>query len=68
MDVHGYCPGLAVTDNLFFYIPLTCMIMGTMLFLSGYMGELISRNGAERNAYLIEKRIGLEMEEGVLKN
>jgi hypothetical protein len=33
------------------------MIIGTQLFLAGFLGELISRNGAERNNYLIEDRI-----------
>jgi hypothetical protein len=35
------------------------MIMGTQLFLAGFIGELISRNSPERNNYLIEQKIGL---------
>jgi hypothetical protein len=33
------------------------MIIGTQLFLAGFIGELIGRNSAERNHYLIEKEI-----------
>lgn len=45
-----------VTDQPLFYIALTTMILGTQLFLAGFLGELISRNSPERNKYLIEKR------------
>lgn len=54
----NHLPTVLVTDNPYFYISLTCMILGTMLFLSGFLGELVSRSSADRNAYLIEKRIG----------
>ncbi len=47
-----------VTDNPFFFIALTTMIIGTMLFLSGFLAELVSRNAPHRNIYLIEKEIG----------
>jgi hypothetical protein len=33
------------------------MIIGTQLFLAGFIGELISRNSTERNNYLVEKRL-----------
>ncbi|MFB6342416.1 glycosyltransferase family 2 protein [Saccharicrinis sp. FJH62] len=46
-----------VTDNAFFYIALTSMIIGAQLFLSGFIAELVSRNGAERNKYLIAEKI-----------
>lgn len=46
-----------ITTNPWFYIALTCMILGTMLFLAGFLGELISRNSPARNDYLIEKKI-----------
>lgn len=46
-----------VADNPLFYIALTCMVLGTMLFLAGFLGELISRNSAVRNNYLITKKI-----------
>ena len=47
-----------ITDNPYFYIALTSMILGTMLFLTGFLAELVSRNAPQRNAYLIEKEIG----------
>ena len=40
-----------------FYLSLTAMIIGTQLFLAGFLGELISRNAPERNNYQIEKKI-----------
>ena len=46
-----------VTDSPYFYTALTMMIIGTQLFLAGFIGELVSRNSAERNNYQIEKEI-----------
>jgi glycosyltransferase involved in cell wall biosynthesis len=43
-----------------FYIALTAMIIGTQLFLAGFLGELISRNSPNRNFYLIDKKQGLD--------
>ncbi len=48
---------ILVTDNPFFYIALTCIILGTMLFLAGFLGELISRNSPGRNKYHVEERV-----------
>lgn len=48
---------ILVTDSPYFYIALTTMILGTQLFLAGFLGELVSRNSVERNKYLIDKRI-----------
>ena len=48
-----------ITMNPYFYLALTLMILGTQLFLAGFLGELISRSGAERNNYLIDKRVNL---------
>ena len=50
-------PYRLVTDSPYFYLALTAMIIGTQLFLAGFLGELISRNSAERNNYQIEKII-----------
>ncbi|MGL5891892.1 MAG: glycosyltransferase family 2 protein [Bacteroidia bacterium] len=47
-----------VTDSPWFYIALTSMIIGTQLFLAGFLGELIARSSSDRNTYLIEERIG----------
>ncbi|MDO4780372.1 MAG: glycosyltransferase family 2 protein [Bacteroides sp.] len=46
-----------VTDSPYFYLSLTAMIIGTQLFLAGFIGELILRNSGERNKYKIEKTI-----------
>ena len=46
-----------VTSSPYFYIALTMMILGTQLFMTGFLGELISRNSSERNNYKIEKVI-----------
>jgi glycosyltransferase involved in cell wall biosynthesis len=46
-----------MTDRPLFYLALVAMIIGTQLFLAGFLGELISRNGPERNHYLIEEVI-----------
>jgi glycosyltransferase involved in cell wall biosynthesis len=46
-----------VTASPYFYLSLVCIVMGTMLFLTGFLGELISRSAADRNHYLIEKEI-----------
>ncbi|MDO4957260.1 MAG: glycosyltransferase family 2 protein [Bacteroidales bacterium] len=50
-------PYRLVTENPWFYIALTTMILGSQFFLAGFLGELISRNSTERNNYQIEKEI-----------
>jgi len=50
-------PTRNVTDKPLFYLALVAMIIGTQLFLAGFLGELISRNSVSRNQYQIEKRI-----------
>ena len=50
-------PYILVTDSPYFYLALTTMILGTQLFLAGFLGELIARNSTERNKYHIEKEI-----------
>ena len=50
-------PAPLVTDSPYFYIALTMMILGTQLFLAGFLGELISRNAQNRNNYQIEKKL-----------
>ncbi|SHE72210.1 Glycosyltransferase involved in cell wall bisynthesis [Bacteroides faecichinchillae] len=50
-------PYRLVTDSPYFYLSLTAMIIGTQLFLAGFLGELISRNAPERNNYQIEKKV-----------
>lgn len=46
-----------VTDTPYFYISLTMMIIGTQLFLAGFLGDLISRNSSDRNDYQISEEI-----------
>ncbi len=50
-------PYRLVTDSPYFYLALTAMILGTQLFLTGFVGELISRNSSERNNYQIADEI-----------
>lgn len=46
-----------VTDQPLFYIALVAIILGSQLFLTGFVAELVTRNAPERNQYLIEKEI-----------
>lgn len=46
-----------VTSSPYFYLALVAMIIGTQLFLTGFLGELVSRSSSERNNYKIEKEI-----------
>lgn len=48
---------ILVTDSPYFYISLTMMILGTQLFLSGFIGELVVRNSAGRNKYEIKEEL-----------
>lgn len=45
-----------ITDQPLFYLALLAMIMGLMLFLAGFLGELISRNSPDRNKYIIREK------------
>lgn len=53
----SHTPAHLVTESPYFFIALTMMILGTQLFVAGFLGELISRNAQERNNYQIEKAI-----------
>lgn len=50
-------PHPLVTSSPYFYIALTMMILGTQLFVAGFLGDLISRNSELRNNYQIEKEL-----------
>jgi glycosyltransferase involved in cell wall biosynthesis len=52
-----HIPQRLIADSAFFYIGLASMIMGTLLFIGGFLGELVSRNATERNKYEVEKEI-----------
>lgn len=53
----SHSQGPLVTENPIFYIALTCMVIGSQLFLAGFIAELVARNSPGRNQYLIEKVI-----------
>ncbi|MDI1353383.1 MAG: glycosyltransferase family 2 protein [bacterium] len=50
-------PARLLTERPSFYISLTCMVIGSMMFLAGFLGELVLRNSSIRNQYLIDKTI-----------
>jgi len=50
-------PAPLITNTPYFYIALTSMIIGTQLFLAGFIGELITRNSSERNRYIVSETI-----------
>jgi glycosyltransferase involved in cell wall biosynthesis len=54
---HFLIPTRDVTDKPLFYLALLAMIIGTQLFLAGFLGELISRASSDRNRYQIEKKL-----------
>lgn len=55
---HGL-PNILVTQNPWFYISLTLMVIGTQFFLAGFLGELILRSKREKDRYLISKTTGI---------
>ena len=52
-----------VTDSPYFYLALVTIVLGTQLFLTGFVAELIGRNSPTRNVYLIEKELNLNDED-----
>ena len=48
-------PARLITDSPYFYLTLVGMILGVQMFLTGFLGEIVSRNSQERNNYKIEK-------------
>ncbi len=53
----NHVPQRLIADSAVFYIALSSMIIGSLLFIGGFLGELISRSSPERNKYEIEKEI-----------
>jgi len=49
-----------VTDSPYFYIALAVMIIGSFLFLTGFLAELVNRRSSDRNRYLIKDRLNLK--------
>lgn len=56
-------PYILVTDSPYFFIALTLMLLGTQLFLAGFIGELIARNASGRNNYEIDHQLNLDLSE-----
>lgn len=59
IDLSNGVYGDLLSNHASFFIALTAMIIGTQLFLAGFLGDLISRNSDRRNDYLIEEQINL---------
>lgn len=58
MKIHALCTvgtSMLLGTNPYFHLSILAMILGCMLFLAGFLGELIIRNSQDRNNYLIEK-------------
>lgn len=51
------CSHISLTNSVWFYVSILFILMGTMLFLAGFLGELVCRNSSTRNQYLIEKEL-----------
>lgn len=58
VNMSRHLPFRQVTDQPLFFIAILAMILGCMLFLAGFISELIVRNSPDRNKYLISDRIG----------
>ncbi|HYW96217.1 MAG TPA: glycosyltransferase family 2 protein [Bacteroidales bacterium] len=52
---------ILITDSPYFFLAITAMIIGTQLFVSGFLGELVSRNSPERNEYFIDEELNSEV-------
>lgn len=50
---------ILVTSNPWFYIALTSMILGTLLFLAGFLGELIIKSNLQQKHYKIKQKLNL---------
>ena len=53
--MHHGLPYKLITESPYFFLAITAMILGTQLFLAGFLGELVSRNSQDRNKYQIEE-------------
>ena len=56
-DIANHVKYRNITDNTLFYIALVAVILGSQLFLTGFVAEMISRNSPERNNYQIDKTL-----------
>jgi glycosyltransferase involved in cell wall biosynthesis len=60
INIYNHAYVRDVTDQPLFYLALISMVIGTQLFLAGFLGELIARNSPNRNTYLVEKELNTE--------
>jgi glycosyltransferase involved in cell wall biosynthesis len=51
-----------ITESPYFYLSFTAMIIGSQLFLAGFIAELNARNSTDRNSYLIERKTESKVE------
>ena len=58
--MHAGHPYSLVTDSPYFYLALTLMLLGSQMFLAGFVGELVARNAPGRNHYEIDSEINTE--------
>lgn len=61
--LHHGIKAILVADSPYFYISLTLMIIGSLLFLTGFLAEMISRISVDRNRYLVSKTVNIEDED-----
>ncbi|MEN8186255.1 MAG: glycosyltransferase family 2 protein [Bacteroidota bacterium] len=59
IKLYNHKPTILITDNPWFYIALVSMIIGSQLFLAGFIGELIMRSKRDETRYSISKRLNL---------
>lgn len=60
VKLYQHKPTILITDNPWFYIALTCMILGSQLFLAGFLGELILRSKKKPKRYKISEKVNLQ--------
>lgn len=58
--VYHHLPARLIVHRPSFYIALTCMILGTLLFVAGFLAEMINRNSTIRNKYLIDEKMNIQ--------
>ncbi len=58
-DMYHGNPYILVTDSPYFYLALTMMLLGSQLFLAGFVGELVARNSTRRNDYEIDEELNI---------
>jgi len=58
-NLHHGIKAILVTESPYFYISLTLMVIGSLLFLTGFLAEMLSRIAFDRNHYLVSKTINI---------